>query len=98
MHIYFLIEVRNRFIVAFTWLWDYITWQSDDDTLELVAMVGASPSLDCGVNQCARVTIDREVGRSRGIHAHDPARCNHVHCFIPVNHRRTCRWNVVRYL
>jgi NADH dehydrogenase len=26
-HIYFLIGVRNRFIVAFTWLWDYITFQ-----------------------------------------------------------------------
>jgi NADH dehydrogenase len=27
VHIYFLIEVRDRFIVAFTWLWDYITFQ-----------------------------------------------------------------------
>jgi NADH:quinone reductase (non-electrogenic) len=26
-HIYFLIGVRNRFIVAFTWLWDYLTFQ-----------------------------------------------------------------------
>jgi NADH dehydrogenase len=26
-HIYFLIGVKNRFIVAFTWLWDYITFQ-----------------------------------------------------------------------
>jgi len=26
-HIYFLIGLRNRFIVAFTWLWDYITFQ-----------------------------------------------------------------------
>src|ERR1700758_3762881 len=23
VHIYFLIEARDRFIVAFTWLWDY---------------------------------------------------------------------------
>jgi NADH:ubiquinone reductase (H+-translocating) len=22
-----LIEVRDRFIVAFTWLWDYVTFQ-----------------------------------------------------------------------
>jgi NADH:quinone reductase (non-electrogenic) len=27
VHIYFLIEARNRFIVAFTWLWDYVTFQ-----------------------------------------------------------------------
>jgi NADH:ubiquinone reductase (H+-translocating) len=26
-HIYFLIGVKNRFIVAFTWLWDYATFQ-----------------------------------------------------------------------
>jgi NADH dehydrogenase len=27
VHIYFLIGVRDRFIVAFTWLWDYVTFQ-----------------------------------------------------------------------
>jgi NADH dehydrogenase len=27
VHIYFLIEARGRFIVAFTWLWDYVTFQ-----------------------------------------------------------------------
>ena len=27
VHIYFLVEVRDRFIVAFTWLWDYVTYQ-----------------------------------------------------------------------
>ena len=26
-HIYFLIGVRNRLVVAFTWLWNYITFQ-----------------------------------------------------------------------
>jgi NADH dehydrogenase len=26
-HIYFLIGVRNRFVVAFMWFWDYITFQ-----------------------------------------------------------------------
>jgi NADH dehydrogenase len=26
-HIYFLIGLRNRFIVAFIWLWDYLTFQ-----------------------------------------------------------------------
>ena len=26
-HIYFLIGVKNRFIVAFTWVWDYLTFQ-----------------------------------------------------------------------
>ena len=26
VHIYFLIGVKNRFIVAFTWLWDYLTF------------------------------------------------------------------------
>jgi ABC transporter substrate binding protein len=25
--VYFLIEARDRFIVAFTWLWDYVTFQ-----------------------------------------------------------------------
>jgi NADH dehydrogenase len=27
IHIYFLIEARNRFLVAFNWLWDYVTFQ-----------------------------------------------------------------------
>jgi len=27
VHIFFLIEVRDRFVVAFTWLWDYVTFQ-----------------------------------------------------------------------
>ncbi len=27
VHIYFLVEVRDRFVVAFTWLWDYVTYQ-----------------------------------------------------------------------
>jgi NADH:ubiquinone reductase (H+-translocating) len=27
VHIFFLVEVRDRFIVAFTWLWDYLTFQ-----------------------------------------------------------------------
>jgi NADH:ubiquinone reductase (H+-translocating) len=27
VHIYFLIGVRDRFIVAFTWFWDYLTFQ-----------------------------------------------------------------------
>jgi NADH dehydrogenase len=26
-HVYFLIGVRNRFVVAFSWLWNYVTWQ-----------------------------------------------------------------------
>src|SRR5262249_32748692 len=26
-HIYFLIGLRNRFVVAFNWFWDYITFQ-----------------------------------------------------------------------
>lgn len=27
LHVYFLIGVRNRFVVAFSWLWNYLTWQ-----------------------------------------------------------------------
>jgi NADH dehydrogenase len=27
VHIYFLIGLRHRFLVAFTWLWDFITFQ-----------------------------------------------------------------------
>ncbi|HLH97433.1 MAG TPA: NAD(P)/FAD-dependent oxidoreductase [Xanthobacteraceae bacterium] len=27
VHIFFLIEIRDRFIVAFNWLWDYVTFQ-----------------------------------------------------------------------
>jgi NADH dehydrogenase len=26
-HIYFLIGIRNRFVVAVTWLWSYLTYQ-----------------------------------------------------------------------
>jgi len=27
VHIYFLIGLRYRFLIAFTWFWDYITFQ-----------------------------------------------------------------------
>lgn len=27
VHVYFLVEVRERFVVAFNWLWDYVTFQ-----------------------------------------------------------------------
>ncbi len=27
VHIYFLIGIRDRFVVAFSWLWDYVTFQ-----------------------------------------------------------------------
>lgn len=27
VHVYFLIGVRNRFVVAFSWLWNYLTYQ-----------------------------------------------------------------------
>jgi NADH dehydrogenase len=27
VHIFFLIEIRDRFLVAFTWLWDYVTFK-----------------------------------------------------------------------
>jgi NADH dehydrogenase len=27
VHIYFLIGIRNRFIVAFSWFWSYLTFQ-----------------------------------------------------------------------
>jgi NADH dehydrogenase len=27
IHVFFLIEIRDRFVVAFIWLWDYITFQ-----------------------------------------------------------------------
>ncbi|HEY2231654.1 MAG TPA: NAD(P)/FAD-dependent oxidoreductase [Xanthobacteraceae bacterium] len=27
VHIFFLIEIRDRFVVAFIWLWDYVTFQ-----------------------------------------------------------------------
>ena len=26
-HIYFMIGIRNRFVVAITWLWGYLTYQ-----------------------------------------------------------------------
>ena len=27
VHVYFLIGVRNRFVVAFSWFWSYLTYQ-----------------------------------------------------------------------
>jgi NADH:ubiquinone reductase (H+-translocating) len=27
VHIYFLIGLRNRFVVAITWLWSYVTFK-----------------------------------------------------------------------
>jgi len=26
VHIFFLIEIRGRLVVAFNWLWDYVTF------------------------------------------------------------------------
>jgi NADH dehydrogenase len=40
VHIYFLIGLRNRFIVAFIWLWDYITYQRG---ARLITEAEASP-------------------------------------------------------
>ena len=39
-HIYFLIGFRNRFVVAISWLWNYITFQRA--TRLITGMSGAS--------------------------------------------------------
>jgi NADH dehydrogenase len=39
VHVYFLIGVRNRFVVAFSWLWSYLTYQRG---ARLITSEGAS--------------------------------------------------------
>ena len=39
-HIYFLIGLKNRFIVAFTWLWDYVTFHRGARLITEVAPPG----------------------------------------------------------
>ena len=45
VHIYFLIEARDRFIVAFTWLWDYVTFQRGARLITEVAPADRSDKL-----------------------------------------------------
>jgi NADH dehydrogenase len=42
-HIYFLIGVKNRFIVAFSWLWDFITLNRGARLITDVAAPGKGP-------------------------------------------------------
>jgi NADH:quinone reductase (non-electrogenic) len=42
VHIYFLIGVRDRFMVAFTWLWDYLTFQRGARLITEVPPAGKS--------------------------------------------------------
>src|SRR5690242_2130114 len=42
VHIYFLIEARGRFIVAFTWLWEYVTFQRGARLITQVPPAGRS--------------------------------------------------------
>jgi hypothetical protein len=39
----------------------------------------------------------KEVMKEK-VHAHNPPRCNHVYCFVLIDHRGACRRNVVRQL
>ena len=36
VHIYFLIGIRNRFIVAVNWLWNYITFKRGARLISIV--------------------------------------------------------------
>ena len=46
VHIFFLIDARNRFVVAFTWLWDYITFQRG--TRLITGVSGRRPDVTIG--------------------------------------------------
>ena len=46
-HIYFLIGLRNRFVVAFNWLWDYITFQRGARLITEVPRAAAVRSEAC---------------------------------------------------
>jgi NADH dehydrogenase len=52
VHIYFLIEARDRFIVAFNWLWDYVTFQRGARLITEVPPVERH-SVRANLNQCA---------------------------------------------
>jgi NADH dehydrogenase len=43
-HIYFLIGLKNRFIVAFTWFWDFITFNRGARLITEFSKAAASPS------------------------------------------------------
>ena len=57
VHIYFLIGLRNRFIVAFTWLWDYLTFQRG------ARLITEVPGGDEGAKRS--VVISRGAGSSK---------------------------------
>jgi hypothetical protein len=62
VHIYFLIEARDRFIVAFTWLWEYVTFQRGVSEHALCANSGQlSPPLQSSHGNPQRSA--RSIGR-----------------------------------
>jgi NADH dehydrogenase len=42
-HIYFLIGLKNRFIVAFTWFWDFITFNRGARLITDFSAAAAAP-------------------------------------------------------
>ena len=44
-HVYFLIGMRNRFVVAFNWLWDYVTLQRGARLITDVPAPAATPAV-----------------------------------------------------
>ena len=49
VHIFFLIEIRDRFVVAFTWLWDYVTFQRGARLITRVPPQERGVICSCGV-------------------------------------------------
>ena len=67
VHIYFLIGVKNRFIVAFTWLWDYLTFHRGARLITEVPRTGRKTVEAHGVG-LARHAADRcAVGTKRAV-------------------------------
>ena len=50
VHIYFLIGIRNRFVVAITWLWSYVTFKRGARLITEVA-----PNLHLTKPQCKEI-------------------------------------------
>src|SRR5262249_24746627 len=61
VHIYFLIGVRDRFIVAFTWLWDYLTFQRG------ARLITEVPPADRRGNPLSRTSQARQRERRSGV-------------------------------
>ncbi len=64
-HVYFLIGLRNRAVVAFSWLWNYLTYQRGARLIVDGPDAQASARAEKSRPQPSVVEVEREPGRSQ---------------------------------